>query len=184
MHPGAAILLGCSLAVDGAIVALAFGLAPGAHRMRHAVAVGGTFGVAHAVTTWAGWAVGGEVAGWLDDYDHWVAFAVLAGLGVRALLEARPTHSQEPRELSVATVLLAAAATSLDGAAVGFGLALANGPIEWVATSAALATAIAASAAFWLGRRVPPASKRLAHVVAGVLLIGVGVSIAGGGLSS
>jgi putative Mn2+ efflux pump MntP len=98
-------------------------------------------------------------------------------LGLKSLLEARNSEEAPARELSLLTVLAAAVATSLDGVAVGFGLALAQGPVGWIALSAAVATALGVTASFLLGRRIPESGRRLAQVGAGLLLVLIGASI-------
>lgn len=177
MAPWAVVLLGLGLAVDSTLVALALGLRAGASRRRVAVFVGAAFGLVHGVLTLLGWAIAANVAAWFERFDHWIAFAVLAGLGLKSLLEARKSEEAPARELSLLTVLAAAVATSLDGVAVGFGLALAQAPVGWIALSAAVATAVGVTASFLLGRRIPEGGRRLAQVGAGLLLILIGASI-------
>jgi len=177
MAPWAVVLLGLGLAVDSTLVALALGLRAGASRRRVAVAIGAAFGLVHGALTVLGWALGANVAGWFERFDHWIAFAVLAGLGLKSLLEARDESEKPARELSVLAVLAAAVATSLDGVAVGFGLALAQAPVGWIALSATGATMLGVTASFSLGRRIPARWQRIAQVGAGLLLIAIGASI-------
>lgn len=173
MSPWAVILLGLGLAVDSTLVALALGLRAGHRRIQAALAIGATFGAVHGALTLLGSAIGANVADWFARFDHWIAFAVLAGLGVKGLLEARRSDDA-PRELAASTVLIASVATSLDGVAVGFGMAVAGEPASLIALSAAVATALGSTCTFLLGRRVPPSGRRAAHVAAGLVLIGLG----------
>lgn len=173
MSAWAIVLLGLGLAVDSALVALALGLRAGHRRVRAALAVGAVFGVVHGVLTLLGSAIGANVAEWFARIDHWIAFAVLAALGIKGLLEAR--HSDDaPRELAPWTVLAASVATSLDGVAVGFGMAVAGEPVNLIALSAAVATALGSTSTFLLGRHVPARGRRAAHIAAGLVLIGLG----------
>ncbi len=170
------VVLGIGLAVDSTLVALALGLRAGPRRKRAALAVGAAFGFVHGVLTLLGAGVGQQVASWVADFDHWIAFAVLGALGLKAVLDVR-RETEAPPELSALTVLLASVATSLDGVAVGFGLALASKPAGPVAISAGIATAIGAALAFSLGRSVPTRARKIAQVFAGLLLIAIGASI-------
>ncbi len=176
MSTWAVILLGLGLAVDSALVALALGLSAGHKRLGAALAIGGTFGFMHGALTMLGSAIGSNVADWFARFDHWIAFAVLAALGVKGLLEAR-SDDGAPRKLAASAVLMASVATSLDGVAVGFGMAVAGEPAGLIALSAAVATALGSTITFLLGRRVPPAGRRAAHLAAGLVLIGLGLGI-------
>jgi len=176
MLVGTALLLGCGLAIDSAAVALAFGVQRRDHRVSEALGIGLSFGLVHGALTYIGWFAGAQVAGWFQAIDHWVAFAVLAALGVKSIFEARGEEGP-PRNLTVAAVAAAAVATSLDGVSVGFGLALTDEPVALVAISAATATAIGAATCYLVGRWTPVAGRRAAHVVAGLILIGIGASI-------
>lgn len=170
------VLLGLGLAVDGTLVALALGLRTSEHRLRSALVVGASFGLAHGVLTMLGKVIGTNVAAWFASYDHWVAFAVLGGLGVKSLLEGRGPE-RAPERLEALTIFAAAIATGLDAVAVGFGLELAEKPVGWVALSAAAATGAGATASFLIGRSVPAGGRRAAHIGAGAVLIAIGVSI-------
>lgn len=170
------VALGIGLAVDSTLVALALGLRAGPRRKRVALAVGAAFGGMHGALTLLGWGIGEQVASWFASFDHWIAFAVLSALGVKAIADSRRDR-EAPRPPSAAVVLLAALATSLDGLAVGFGLALAAKPAGAVALSAALATAVGATLSFSLGRAVPVRGRKIAQILAGLLLIAIGASI-------
>ena len=183
MHPTTAILLGCGLAVDSSAVALAFGLQRRDHRVRDALALALCFGLVHGALTYAGWFAGAQVAEWFRVFDHWIAAAVLVVLGVKSIRESRH-ESDSARALSALAVLAAAVATSLDGVSVGFGLAVATEPIALVAISAAVATALGSGAGFLAGRVVTVRAKAGAHVVAGLVLIGIAVSILRDGLAA
>lgn len=170
------ILLGLGLAVDSTLVALALGLRAGEQRLRSALAVGASFGVVHGALTVLGQAIGANVATWFASFDHWVAFAVLSGLGVKSLLDSRGSE-RAPERLGALTVLAASVATSLDGLAVGFGLELADEPVGWVALSAATATFAGSTTSFLVGRGVPARLRGAAYIGAGTVLIAIGVSI-------
>jgi putative Mn2+ efflux pump MntP len=170
------VVLGIGLAIDSTLVALALGLRAGPRRKRAALAIGAAFGLTHGVLTLLGAGVGEQVAGWFADFDHWIAFAVLGALGLKAIVDVQ-SDAQAPPELSALAVALASLATSLDGVAVGFGLALASKPAGPVALSAGIATAVGAALAFSLGRSVPVRARKVAQVLAGLLLIAIGASI-------
>ena len=84
------------------------------------------FGLFQAVMPLLGWLVTSGFQQYIEDYDHWIAFALLAWLGVGMIRESRKPeeapHSFNP--LSLRTQLLQAVATSIDALAVGISMAM------------------------------------------------------------
>ena len=70
-------------------------------------------------------------------------------------------------------------ATSIDGLAVGIGLGLDNpmGDVLWIVTTIGVVTFIVAQIGVYLGKRNIPVPERTANIIAGVVLVGLGVKI-------
>ena len=100
-----------------------------------AVALG--FGVFEALAPLIGYLLGKQFAGANEDYDHWVAFAILGALGVRMIWRSfqEETVTATSAAPSVAAVVATAIGTSVDATAVGVTLALfsTNIPLTLVA---------------------------------------------------
>lgn len=83
------------------------------------------FGLFQAMMPLIGWVFTSRFSSYIADYDHWVAFGLLAFLGIRMVRESfSPAEERHfnPRRLS--TQLLLAVATSIDAMAVGISLAV------------------------------------------------------------
>jgi manganese efflux pump family protein len=167
----AVVALALALAADAAAVAAAIGTGgPGYGR---AAVVFGTFqGGMLAIG-----ALGGElVVRWASAWDHWVAFALLVGLGLRGIRAGArgdpPDGVDDTRAL-----LVAALATSVDALASGvgvpaFGLGVA-GP-SLVVGAVTTACCLAGGAA---GKRLGERFGGPAQVAAGVVLVALGVGV-------
>ena len=70
-------------------------------------------------------------------------------------------------------------ATSIDGLAVGIGLGLDNPmrDVLWIVTTIGVVTFIVAQVGVFLGKRNIPVPERTANIIAGVVLIGLGLKI-------
>jgi len=82
------------------------------------------FGFFQAFMPLIGWMCTTHFAQYIEAYDHWVAFALLAFLGVRMILSAfkpEEAHHTDPTLLSTQVTL--AIATSIDALAVGISFA-------------------------------------------------------------
>ena len=124
--------LGLSLSVDAFAAAIGKGAESGAGerstRWRDALRIGVIFGFFEAITPAIGWAIGLVLSAWIAEVDHWVAFALLGGVGLHMLRQAsRPakeTEADQPNKphglLSLAATAIA---TSIDATAVGVSLA-------------------------------------------------------------
>lgn len=83
------------------------------------------FGLFQALMPLIGWLATSHFAHYIETFDHWVAFALLAFLGIRMIVESgRPEEEQHfnPRKLS--TQLVQAVATSIDALAIGISMAM------------------------------------------------------------
>ena len=124
-------------------------------------------GVAEALATLIGHLAGSKVFAAISDYDHWVAFGLLAAVaahmaydGVREI-RGRGLSETSPEFHGVAKVLAVSLATSMDAFGVGIGLGITDRPI-WpflgaIAGGASLATVVG----LYVGRHV---SKKMGPV--------------------
>ena len=83
------------------------------------------FGVFQAGMPLAGWLCTSRLAQYVEDYDHWVAFALLAFLGGKMIFSSfhpEERHSFDPADWK--TGITMAVATSIDALAVGISLAM------------------------------------------------------------
>jgi putative Mn2+ efflux pump MntP len=83
------------------------------------------FGFFQALMPLIGWAATSRFQYLIEAYDHWIAFALLAFLGVRMIRESfQPEEEQHFNPASLTTQLLQAVATSIDALAVGISFAV------------------------------------------------------------
>ncbi|MCC7012858.1 MAG: manganese efflux pump [Planctomycetes bacterium] len=173
----AVTLLACGLAVDSCLVSLAQGLSARVHTAGRAFALAAVFGGFQGAMLVGGWFAGEPVARWFAHVDHWIAFGVLALIGVRTIREGY-ANGDEPREpFGAGRLVLAGVATSIDALAAGFGLALADAPITAAALLTTTITAAGCALAYTSGRGLGRRWERGAHWVAGLVLIAIGARI-------
>ncbi|HZH04097.1 MAG TPA: manganese efflux pump, partial [Myxococcaceae bacterium] len=122
----ALLALALGLSMDAVAVALMTGLSAPQVRTRHALLLAGLFGFFQGVMPAVGWLFGAYFQRIIGGWDHWVAFAILAGLGAKMIRDAWLAEPTPPRPKSDAfaltTLLALAVATSLDALAAGFTL--------------------------------------------------------------
>lgn len=126
----------------------------------------------------------GDVArSFIESVDHWVAFGLLAIVGGKMIVEGirneEEDNTSKYNQLNVGTFFLLGVATSIDGLAVGIGLGLDN-PLKtvlWVVALIGIVTFMVSMLGIFLGKRNIPVPERTATLIAGLVLIGLGVKI-------
>ena len=121
-------LLAVALAMDCFTVSIVFGVLLRKIEWRTILVVAFLFGLFQAMMPLAGWLATNSFSSLIEDYDHWIAFGLLAFLGGRMIKESFSDDEEEgeaeaeakhinPRKLK--TQLVFAVGTSIDALAVG-----------------------------------------------------------------
>lgn len=191
MSPLAVLLLSASMSVDAFAVAVGRGAATNRARWMEALRTGAIFGSVEALTPFLGWLAGIVAAGWVDGFDHWIAFGLLAAVGVHMIYAAFRAEDEKdeaaPRKTSMALLLATAVGTSLDAMAVGLSLAFAGVDLPGiliVCLSVGLTTFSFAGIGMILGKVIGNRFGKYAEVVAGLALFVIGSSILIEGLAA
>jgi putative Mn2+ efflux pump MntP len=146
-----------------------------------ALRIGLLFGCIEAITPVIGWLLGSFASKWISEWDHWVAFFLLLGLGGHMVwvgLHDEPEADQAaPAGQGVIALALTAVATSIDAMAVGVGLAFIDVKIQYAALAIGLATTIMVTIGVLLGRLLGAAIGKKAEIIGGVVLVLVGATI-------
>jgi putative Mn2+ efflux pump MntP len=85
------------------------------------------FGFFQAMMPLIGWVATSRFSYYIEAYDHWLAFALLAYLGISMIREAgKPEEEQAFNPKSLRTQLVQSVATSIDALAIGISMAMMN----------------------------------------------------------
>lgn len=87
MHIVELILIAVGLAMDAFAVAVCKGLSSGRLLPRHYLLIGLWFGGAQALMPTVGYLLGAAFADYIEAFDHWIAFVLLALIGFNMLHE-------------------------------------------------------------------------------------------------
>ena len=176
----AILALAFAMSTDAFAAAIGKGAALHRPRWREALRTGAIFGSIEALTPAVGWALGSIAARLVTAWDHWIAFVVLAGLGVRMIragvrADVAPIDdAARPTRHAFWLLALTGFATSIDAMAVGVGLAFIDVAIVPVAVAIGLTTFAMVTTGVMLGRVLGVVAGKRAEVVGGALLIAIG----------
>jgi putative Mn2+ efflux pump MntP len=171
------LIIAIALALDCFAVALAAGI-KGRQRIWSAIRVAGAFGMFQAGMPVIGWLAGRSVTDLISGFDHWVAFALLAVVGVRMTREGLiPDSHGSAISLDTASLLILAVATSIDALAVGVSFALLNTGILVPCLIIGLAAFAISLLGAALGGVASERWGKATEVVGGLGLVAIGIQL-------
>jgi len=174
------LLIGIGLAMDAFAVSVTSGVTIRKMHLRHALLIASFFGVFQAVMPIIGWSLGGLAAGFIGDYDHWIAFGLLALIGGKMIFEAFfGSDDGEPKDpLNIYVLFVLAIATSIDALAVGITFSFLNVSIYGPVIVIGLVTFVMSVIGAYLGNRLGHAfNEKYLEALGGLILVGIGVKI-------
>ena len=173
------LLIAVSLSMDAFAVAVTNGIVVSGIRKKTLLLMALFFGGFQALMPVGGYFLGRAVSGYISEFDHWIAFLLLAFIGGRMFVEGLRGDGDEPRArvLTVPVLLLQAVATSIDALAVGVTMAFMDVNI-WLSCGIIGGICFAATfAGGLLGKKVGPLLRKRAELAGGLVLIGIGAKI-------
>jgi len=173
------LLIAVGLSMDAFAVAVSKGLCVKECKPRHAVIAGTYFGVFQAVMPLIGYFFGVQFADRINAYDHWVAFGLLALIGLNMIRESFSKEEGGNGSFGFKSMIIMALATSIDALAVGVTFALLPQAIH-ILLSVLIIGAITFGLSYLgvkLGAAIGPRLKKGAEIAGGVILILIGVKV-------
>ena len=178
------LLLGIGLSMDAFAVSICKGLSTKKLQFKHYLIIGAWFGGFQALMPTVGFFLGALFADAIEAFDHWVAFALLAIIGINMLKEALEKkdesgdNPEKDADLSVKTMFLMAVATSIDALAVGISLAMVGSVNIWLAAAfIGICTCLLSALGVRIGNVFGSRYEKKAELAGGVILILLGVKI-------
>ncbi len=173
------IIIAFGLAMDAFAVSIASGLAIKKLKVAHALQIAIFFGAFQAIMPALGWLAGMGLRDMIRDFDHWIAFGLLGLIGAKMIYESfkLQSHKKQINPLSLAVLLLLAIATSIDALAVGVTFAFLNVAIVWPIIIIGLITLATSFVGVYLGHKFGHLFESKIELIAGLVLIAIGLKI-------
>ena len=171
------LLLAVALCVDSFVVSAASAL-KSKMSFRHGLLMAVIFGFFQGLFPLLGALLGYAFSGLIEAVDHWIAFGLLLIVGGKMIIDAL-FNVQKEKQLDVSRVgvlCLLGIATSIDAFVVGIGLGLDSTLFQILVAVLVigLVTVLFSLLGLFLGKRDIPIPERIASVLAGLVLIGLG----------
>ena len=175
------LITAIALSMDAFAVAVCKGLATGDVKFKHMIITGAWFGGFQALMPLLGYLLGSLFAEYITAFDHWIAFVLLALIGVNMIKEALDRDEDgccNKNAFAFLTMLTMAVATSIDALAVGLSYAmLGDVNIIFAVASIGVITFVISAIGVKIGAIFGAKYKFIAELVGGIILIIMGGKI-------
>jgi putative Mn2+ efflux pump MntP len=174
------IFIAIGLAMDAFAVAIGASAVVGRITRRFIFRLAFHFGLFQAVMPIIGWFAGRPILSSASAWDHWIAFSLLAFIGLKAIYTALRDRDKKNKQSDPSrgtSLILLSLATSIDALAVGVSLAALEIIIWFPAAIIGLITAGLTIVGIVLGNRLGSHFGRKMEFVGGVILILIGIKI-------
>lgn len=172
------ILISIGLAMDAFAVSITSGTIMQKMHLRHVLRIALFFGAFQAIMPILGWLGGTLFSDAIKEFDHWIAFALLAFIGGKMIKEAFDDDNDERFDpLNVYILFTLAIATSIDALAVGITFSVLSVTIWSAAAIIGAITFLISFAGVYIGKRLGDAMGSKMEIIGGIILIGIGLKI-------
>jgi len=173
------LLIALSLSADCFAVAMSGSIARRGKSFLGNLRAAGAYGFAQFLMPIIGWFAGRTVVEFIEAYDHWLAFALLAGVGGHMLWEAfDDDDGKSGADITRGWLLFTlAVATSIDALAVGLSFAFLNINILMASLIIGVVAFSITAAGFAIGAKAGELLGKRAKLVGGLVLIAIGIRI-------
>ncbi|NLC37266.1 MAG: manganese efflux pump MntP [Alcaligenaceae bacterium] len=173
------LLIAFAMSSDAFAAAISKGASLTRPRFSEALRIGAIFGFIEAMTPLIGWALGTAAEPYVQAWDHWIAFAILCGLGGHMIWNGCKKETDEedisPRTRHSFWLLAATGfATSIDAMAIGVTLAFVDNNILITAAAIGAATLLMVTLGVMVGRMLGAVIGKRAEIIGGIALVGIG----------
>ncbi len=172
-----------ALAMDAFAVSIAVGVGLKKVNYRQTFRLAWHFGLFQALMPLLGWSLGTSIHSFIESFDHWVAFGLLAFVGTNLIRQAfNPTNEEDVQKLDPTkglSLVLLSVATSIDALAVGLSLSMMGVDIIVPAIIIGVVALSFTITGLHLGKKAASFSKinTLAEVFGGCVLWIIGIKI-------
>jgi putative Mn2+ efflux pump MntP len=173
-------LIAIGLAMDCFAVSLGVGTAGTAVGLRPTFRLFFHFGLFQGGMTLLGWLAGKTVVSFIYNVDHWVAFGLLAFVGVRMIRGGLRKAGEEPAIPDPSrglTLVMLSIATSIDALAVGLSLAFLEVNVLWSALLIGGVSAVLSLVGLSLGNQLGLRFGKSMEILGGLILIAIGLRV-------
>lgn len=170
-------ILAVGLSMDAFAVSICKGLSLRKIKAKHMCIAGLWFGGFQALMPLIGYFLGSFFSEMIEQYDHWVAFILLAIIGGNMIKESFGKDESVDSAMDFKSMLLLAIATSIDALAVGVTFAFLQVQIVPAVSFIGVVTFIFSAVGIKIGSLFGTKYRSKAELFGGIVLVLIGLKI-------
>lgn len=172
-------LIGVGLSIDSLAASITTGACSKNIRLKHVLKVAAFMAFFQGLMPLVGWLIGSTFKSIIEDYDHWVAFILLLGIGGKLIYDGIKNSAEEVKANPTKNMLLAgmALATSIDAMILGIGFGLIEINIWLAMLIIGSTTFLFSSVGVFVGEKLGNKINKGIEIFGGIVLIGLGLKI-------
>jgi putative Mn2+ efflux pump MntP len=147
--------------------------------LRGKIRLAAHFGIFQSGMTALGWLAGETILHYVQQFDHWIAFALLAYVGFNLIRSGfdrdGKAFQQDPSTGKVLVML--SFATSIDAFAVGLSISFLNVPILLSVVMIGLVAVLLSALGLIAGIRLGETFGKRMEILGGLILLGIGIRV-------
>lgn len=165
--------------MDAFAVSIERGISVVQIQIKQALLIAFLFGSFQSLMPLLGIQLAKSFQGYVEAYDHWIAFILLTIIGLKMIRESFTTPEETVKEtdLRIGHLLILAFATSIDSLAVGISLVYLKLPLMLTVVCMGLVTFAFSLLGVLIGKKLTSSFGHKAELAGGLVLIGIGIKI-------
>lgn len=180
------LLVALGLSMDAFCVSISAGICIRDMKFRYMIRMALTFGFMQFVMPLVGYALGETMKDFIRGFDHWIAFGLLAFIGLKMIRESRSIkdsascddgEAEKNDVMDPRTLVKLSVATSIDALAVGVSFAVLGQPIILPSVMIGIVTLGVCLFGAAFGKRLGTVFEKGAEIAGGIVLLGIGAKI-------
>lgn len=137
-----------------------------------------SFSIFHIVMISLGWLLGTGFLKYIELFDHWLAFGLLSGIGIKMIIEGFEHNKENSICMDKWGVLLGLSfATSIDAFVVGISLSLEKISLWQASACVGGMLFIITLIGLFIGSKLRFFSPKFANILGGIILLGIGLRV-------
>ncbi len=174
------MLMAFALSMDAFAVSISSGILLQKPKVWFALELSLFFGVFQSLMPLAGHVIGDSVAMLTSKASRWLAFLVLALIGLKMIYESTLPSEKRMDPSKIGIIISLAFATSIDAFSAGFSLSLVGLPVMLIAVMAGTVTFAMSFSGVYIGSLAERSYGKNMGILGGIILIAIGIKILSG----
>lgn len=170
-------ILSLSISADAFAASLSKGLSQSTHNARFYIKTGVIFSVFEMSFLALGWGLGVTANQFITSVDHWIAFVLLSGLGLKMIFTVNKVRKKGQQAVSLQDLGLTAFGTSIDSIAMGISTAFLKINIILFIAVTGVITFLMSLFGIALSNKMKRGTGAIAEILGGICLLGIGIHI-------